>query len=192
MGTTRLQFTDTTKKPTKLVATGGVQEIEVEAGESHYHIHMLEETELPVELFFHLHHPKSQLLVTGLVAAKGESAPSLKITTYHHAPRTRAETLIRTVARDKTQPRFEGRIKIVKKAQEVESYLNHHSLLLGEYAKSWTLPSLEIEADQVKCSHAATIRTITDLDLFYLRSRGIKEVTARETLIQAFIADVFY
>jgi len=77
-----------------------------------------------------------------------------------------------------------------KAAQGSESYLNHHSLLLGEEARSWTLPSLEILANEVKCSHAATLRSLTDLDLFYPRSRGLSQSEAREMLIEAFLADV--
>jgi Fe-S cluster assembly protein SufD len=191
MGTTRLSFA-TNPHPIKLNQTGR-QEIEVPAGESHFRISQQGGSADPEddrELTFHLRHPGSLLRVSGIVEAAGEWTPRLRIRLLHHAPETRAETLVRTLSRDKAHPSFEGLIEIMPGADGVESYLNHHSLLLGTRAKSRTVPSLEIKADQVKCSHAATIRTITEEDLFYPRSRGFGLQEAEALLIEAFVADV--
>ncbi|MEI6477564.1 MAG: SufD family Fe-S cluster assembly protein [bacterium] len=159
-------------------------EIEVPAGESHYIFQV--EDDSSRHYVFHLRHPDSRLLLSGIVNAVGEWAPRLRTEVIHHAPATQAETDIRTVAYDNSQPHYEGLIRIEKPAQGSESYLSHHSLLLGEGSHSWTLPSLEILADQVKCSHAATVRTLNEEDLFYPRSRGISEATAEKMLIDAF------
>jgi Fe-S cluster assembly scaffold protein SufB len=193
MGTTRISFN--APLPVQIIQSGQgneFQEFEVPAGETRYHFSQRasgHDTPSDV-IIFHLRHPLSRIFFTGLVEARGESTPSLKTVVVHHAPNTQAETIVRTVAFEQTKPHYEGTIRIMREAQEVESYLNHHSLLLGEKARSWTLPCLEIEANQVKCSHAATIRTITDLDLFYLRSRGINAAQARALFIEAFTADV--
>jgi Fe-S cluster assembly protein SufD len=158
--------------------------IEVSSGSHHYHVAE------PADFTFHLRHSGSQLRITGLIDARGLSAPRLTTTVVHHAPETKAETLVRTLSRDEATPSYAGLIRIENGAQGCESYLNHHSLLIGDVARSHTVPSLEILANEVKCSHAATIRTITDEDLFYLRSRGISANEARETLIHAFLSDV--
>ena len=191
MGTTRLTFA-TDPHPIQLTSQGQ-SEIEVPAGESHYRISQRGDSASPAtqqELTFHLRHTGSLVQVSGIVEAAGEWSPRLKIRLLHHAPQTRAETLIRTLSRDKAHPSFEGLIEIMPGADGVESYLNHHSLLLGEKAQSRTVPSLEIKADQVKCSHAATIRTITEDDLFYPRSRGFGRDEAEAMLVEAFVADV--
>jgi len=162
--------------------------IDVPAGEALY---VIEQHGPEDQTFvFNLRHPGTQLFLRGLIQAEGESAPRLITKVIHHAPHTQADTLMRTLVRDKAQPRYEGLIQIAENAQDCESYLNHHSLVLSPTATSWSIPSLEIKANQVKCSHAATIRTITELDLFYARSRGIDAGSAREMLIEAFISDI--
>lgn len=191
MGTRHLAFSVSLPSQTLALSSAETRlEIEVPAGESHFKIQPNDFSGENKEYVFHLRHDESRLLITGLVEARATDSPQLKTTVIHRQPNTYAETLIRTLAYDNAQPRYEGIIQIEKKAHNCESYLNHHSLLLSDQAHSWTLPSLEILADQVKCSHAATIRTITELDLFYLRSRGISSKEAEEILIKAFVSDV--
>ncbi len=139
---------------------------------------------------FHLRESDTQVLIIGLVEASGSATPSLETVVIHHAPRTKAETLIKTLVRDTAGPRYRGMIRIEPGSRECESYLNHHSLLIGSKAQSWTMPSLEILNNEVKCSHAATVRTITPKDLFYLESRGLSPEDAEKLLIEAFLSDV--
>jgi Fe-S cluster assembly protein SufD len=187
MGTRHLS--SSTLTPQLLTAEQGSQlEIEVPQGDTAY---LIKQSANEEQTFvFHLRHPETRLTLYGLIQAAGESAPNLTTRVLHHVSNTQADTLIRTVASGKTQPRYQGLIHIDKGAQNCESYLNHHSLILSPTAGSWSIPSLEILANEVKCSHAATVRTITETDLFYLRSRGIPADTARELLIDAFIADI--
>ena len=190
MATKRLTYSSQTPIVTlEMSAEQSVDHIEVPAGESRFHILQNDSGNQLQHYVFHLRHPGSTVWVTGQVEVAGESTPSLTTDIIHHVPETRAETLIRTLSAEQAAPRYQGLIHILPGAQNCESYLNHHSLLLGERAKSWTLPSLEIEADQVKCSHAATIRTLTELDLFYLRSRGLDRASAEKLLIEAFLAE---
>ena len=165
----------------------GEYSIEIPAGTTHYHLTQKEST---AHIVFNLRERNSVLVLTGVVQAEGQATPSLSTEIVHHSPNTRAETRIRTLSRDTAAPAYSGLIRIEPNSTSCESFLNHHSLLLGETAKSWTRPSLEILNNEVKCSHAATIRTLTDRDLFYLRSRGLSKEDARETLISAFLADV--
>lgn len=173
--------------PQFLTEPVGEYSIEIPAGTTHYH---LTQKESAAHIVFNLRERDSILVLTGVVDSAGQVTPSLSTEIIHHVPHTRAETRIRTLSRDQAAPSYSGMIRIEPGASSCESFLNHHSLLLGETAKSWTRPSLEILNNEVKCSHAATIRTLTDRDLFYLRSRGLSKDDARETLITAFLADV--
>jgi Fe-S cluster assembly protein SufD len=162
-------------------------DIEVPAGHFRYLIQ-----QAPTEQrahTFHLRHPGSSISVVGFVNAQGSDAPSLDTTVVHHAAQTSAETLIKTLARNQAAPQFRGLIRIEEGSHSCESYLNHHSLLIGNEAQSYTVPCLEILNNEVKCSHAATVKTITPLDLFYLQSRGLAAAEAEATLIEAFLSD---
>ena len=82
-------------------------------------------------------------------------------------------------------------IIIEEKAKECESFLNHHTLAFDE-AKSYSWPALEIKNNEVRCSPAATTKTVTDNDLFYFRTRGISKEVARTTLIESFCNDLAF
>ncbi len=138
---------------------------------------------------FHLRHQGTEVAIIGLVEAS-DANPSLETLVIHHAPHTRAETIVKTLVRNNAEPRYRGMIRIEEGSNGCESYLQHHSLLLGKQAQSWTTPSLEILNNDVHCSHAATVRTITALDLFYLQSRGLSSQEAETLLIEAFLSDV--
>ncbi|MBU6389418.1 SufD family Fe-S cluster assembly protein [Patescibacteria group bacterium] len=173
------------KRGVPILITAPEAEIEVPDGSTHYHLQP--DAGGSSRYVFHLRQPDSQLLITGTVQADQDEAPHLITSVIHHAPRTKADTVIRTLSVDQAKPRYEGVIRIEREARQCESFLNHRSLLIGDQARSWTLPSLEILADQVKCSHAATLQTLTDEDLFYLRSRGISREVAIRVLITAFL-----
>lgn len=164
----------------------GERDIEVPAG--HYRYVVTQETPEQSHTF-HLRHEGTEINITGVVQAQA-TAPSLETSVVHHAPHTKAETTIKTLSSHKAEPRYRGMIRIEPDSHDCESYLTHESLLLGQQAQSWSTPSLEILNNEVKCSHAATIRTLTPLDLFYLQSRGISTAEAETILIDAFLADV--
>jgi len=183
MDSKRLPLSSTVK-PILLQADKEV--IAVPAGETHYHIVHTHGTRTHV---FNLEHPRSILHITGHVQT--DELSELTATVVHLASDTKAETVVRTLGTGKSKSSFKGLIKIAPGAQHCESYLNHHSLLFEE-ARSYTWPALEIGNNEVKCSHAATVRTITDADLFYPRSRGIPKKDAEALMIEAFFSDVRY
>ena len=90
-----------------------------------------------------------------------------------------------------TTPRgvFHGRIVVHKDAQKTDAKQTNRNLLLSDNARIDTKPQLEIHADDVKCTHGATIGQIEEEQLFYLRSRGIEEASARNLLLYAFAAE---
>jgi len=85
---------------------------------------------------------------------------------------------------------FHGRIIVHKDAQKTDAKQTNMNLLLSEDAQIDTKPQLEIYADDVKCTHGATVGQIDDEAIFYLRSRGIPEASARAILLHAFAGDM--
>src|SRR5581483_2799215 len=84
---------------------------------------------------------------------------------------------------------FHGRIVVHKDAQKTDAKQTNRNLLLSDDAQIDTKPQLEIYADDVKCTHGATIGQIDETALFYLRSRGIDEISARKLLLLAFASE---
>ena len=84
---------------------------------------------------------------------------------------------------------FDGRIVVRPHADKSDAHLNNANLLLSRKAEVDTKPQLEIHADDVKCSHGATVGELDPAQLFYLRSRGMPEVIATDLLVLAFLAE---
>ncbi len=118
----------------------------------------------------------------------GEQQLQLTVDTIHEAPNTTGSTLVKAVVKDSARFDFFGMIKILKKAQKSIDFLQQDSLLLSEDASANAVPGLEIEADDVKASHAATVAPVNQDQLFYLRSRGIPETIATQLVAEAFLA----
>jgi Fe-S cluster assembly protein SufD len=84
---------------------------------------------------------------------------------------------------------FQGRIEVARAAQKTDGYQMNQALLLSPEAEVDSKPELEIFADDVKCSHGATVGELDAEQLFYLRTRGIPEPEARSMLVRAFLAE---
>ena len=106
---------------------------------------------------------------------------------YHDSKHTQAHYYINSLLQDKSSIDYQGNIIIRPGAQNTDTYLSHNTLLLSDYAKAQTTPSLEIEANKIKASHSATIGKIDEELLFYLKSKGIKEKNAKQLLVKAFL-----
>lgn len=107
----------------------------------------------------------------------------------HRAPFTKGHTLLRGILTDQSKVDVHGNILIAEGAVQSDAYLRHNTLLLSDKAHSTTTPALEILADDVKAGHAATVGKTDAESLFYLMSRGLSEAEARQTLVDAFIAE---
>ena len=129
--------------------------------------------------------------IIGLVAAKQKQHLELCTWTHHKSPHTTADILVKGTVNDKAKTVFQGMIKIDKPAQFTESYMANHNLLLSEQAHTDSIPRLEIEADEVKASHGATIGQVDKEQMFYLNSRGFSKQAAEQLLVQGFCEDVF-
>ncbi|MDD2797786.1 MAG: Fe-S cluster assembly protein SufD [Bacteroidales bacterium] len=108
----------------------------------------------------------------------------------HAVPHCTSHEMFKYVLDEKSIGAFTGRILVRKDAQKTEAYQTNKNICTTADAKMYTKPQLEIYADDVKCSHGATIGQIDENALFYLRARGISEKEARMLLKFAFMADV--
>ncbi len=126
--------------------------------------------------------------IRGAGVFSGEEKLKLTVDTIHEAPNTTGSTLVKAVLHGRSQFDFYGMIKILKAAQGSNDFLQQDSLLLSDEAGANAVPGLEIEANDVKASHAATAAPVNQDQLFYLRSRGIPEASATRLVAEAFLA----
>ncbi|MGH1366057.1 MAG: Fe-S cluster assembly protein SufD [Calditrichia bacterium] len=113
-------------------------------------------------------------------------------TTIDHAmPNCLSNELYKGVLGGKARGVFNGKVFVRKDAQKTNAYQTNQAMLLTDTAGVDTKPQLEIYADDVKCSHGATVGQMDEEAVFYLRSRGIPEEVARAQLQYAFASDVF-
>lgn len=120
-----------------------------------------------------------------IVGSKDEAFP-FETYSNHTATNTNAYYDVRSALFDKSNIDYKGNLIIKPTGQITDSYLEHHSLMLSKDARVQTIPSLEIEADDVKAGHAATMSTVDDELLFYLQSRGLDKTNSKQLLIKNF------
>jgi Fe-S cluster assembly protein SufD len=106
----------------------------------------------------------------------------------HLAPETRSDESVRGIVGHRGRGVFNGKVVVHRDAQRIDARQSNDNLLLSDQAEIDTKPELEIYADDVKCSHGATVGELDTEHLFYLRARGVDEQTAREILTAAFAA----
>ncbi len=126
----------------------------------------------------------------GLARLQGSQEAHIHATIEHIAPHTRSRQHFKTVVQDQGRYSFEGKILIHSEAQKTESYQLSNALLLSDTAVVNTKPNLEIFADDVKASHGATVGQLDEESLFYLRSRGLSYIQARQWLIEGFCKEI--
>lgn len=108
----------------------------------------------------------------------------------HLVPHTTSVETYRGVLDDQARAVFNGKVYVHRDAQQTDAQQSNANLLLSKVAEVDTKPELEIYADDVKCSHGATVGQLDETALFYLRSRAIDEATARSLLTFAFASEV--
>ena len=109
----------------------------------------------------------------------------------HAAPHTDSVQVFRNVVDDHGRSVFQGRVIVEQDAQKTDARQSSRSLLLSPAAEADTKPELRIYADDVKCSHGATVGDLDADALFYLRARSVPEAEARALLTRAFVAELF-
>ncbi len=108
-------------------------------------------------------------------------------TIFHKVPNCNSSQIVRGVLNDESSGVFQGKVIVNQKAQKTNAQQMSRALLLSDFSKSNSKPELEIFADDVICSHGATVGDLDKDEMFYLLSRGISEKKAKSILIEAFL-----
>jgi Fe-S cluster assembly scaffold protein SufB len=105
----------------------------------------------------------------------------------HYGPNTRGRVLSKSVMKDTSKSLFKGMIKINKNGKSAESFLAGHAILLDKGAKSDTIPGLEIETNEVRATHSASVAQIDENQIFYLMCRGLSNEEAKREIVSGFL-----
>lgn len=132
----------------------------------------------------------AEVFLNGLHMLAGEARAESSTYIEHAAPSTTSDQLYKCLLRDTAYSLFHGRIMVRREAQLTNAFQLNKNMLLSARARADVRPELEIFADDVKCSHGATIGHLDDEQLFYLQTRGIDKVVAGEMLLDGFVEDV--
>jgi Fe-S cluster assembly protein SufD len=128
--------------------------------------------------------------LNGLYLGDDEQTIDHQTRIEHVAPNCYSRELYKGILGGEAHGVFNGKVYVHPAAQKTDGKQTNNTLLLSERAKIDTKPQLEIFADDVKCTHGATVGRLDETSLFYMRSRGVNARTARELLTYAFAADV--
>lgn len=142
------------------------------------------------DLHINLVAPDARVQLNGLHMTRDRQHVDNQITVDHRAAHCTSQQFYKGVLADSSRGIFAGRIVVQAGAQKTNAQQTNHNLLLSKEADANSKPQLEIYADDVKCSHGATVGHLDDEAMFYLRSRGMGVQAARAALIQAFARDV--
>jgi Fe-S cluster assembly protein SufD len=129
-------------------------------------------------------------LMYGLYITRGEQVVDNHTAIYHDQPNCRSWEVYKGVLDGRSRAVFNGKVFVRPEAQKTDAKQTNRNLLLSDGAKVDTKPQLEIFADDVKCTHGATVGRLDDVALFYARSRGVPQAQAERLLTYAFAAEV--
>ena len=132
----------------------------------------------------------AECLLNGLYLGTGEQHVDHFTTIEHAKPEGTSREYYRGILDGRSRGVFRGRVIVRKDAQKTDARQENRNLLLSREAEADTRPQLEIHADDVKCTHGATVGPLDEEKVFYMRSRGIDESSARGLLAYAFADDI--
>lgn len=141
----------------------------------------------PGHYSFTLDKKGQELKVVGRFRLSGEETGRWDIEIVHAAPNTSSKTNIKGVVDGSARAFVNGIIKVLPAAVGTEAFLEERILLVSENAKAEATPNLEIETDEVHCSHAATVGKIDEEEIFYIQSRGIDLKQAKDMIAEGFL-----
>jgi Fe-S cluster assembly protein SufD len=137
-----------------------------------------------------LNGPGAATALNGLTVTRGRQHVDNHTRVDHNAAQACSDEWYRGILDDRSRAVFNGRIVVHANAQQTVSHQHNHNLLLSGDAEVDAKPQLEINADDVQCTHGCTVGQLDEEALFYFRSRGVDATMARNLLVYAFAADV--
>lgn len=142
-------------------------------------------------LTFEFKEENATLHFLAIMVGKNQEKFSFETISIHKNRNTKAYYTVRSALFDESEVDYKGNLKIEKNSHSTDCYLSHRTLMLSKKAKVNTIPCLEIESDDVKAGHAATIGKIDEELAFYLESRGLDKKSAKLLLIKNFLESEF-
>ena len=134
--------------------------------------------------------PGSDARALGLYFAGGEQHFEHRVVARHEAPQSYSNLLYKGAIQDHARTVFFGNLVVPPGAPGTDAYQTNRNLVLNDGARADTIPFLEIETAEVKCSHAGAVGRVDDEHLFYLRSRGVPEAEAKRLIVMGFLQEV--
>lgn len=129
--------------------------------------------------------------VNGVVFAEGKQHLSYNTLQHHVAPQCRSDLLYKGALQDASRLVWRGMIKVDQNAQKTDGYQRNDNLMLSEASRSDSIPGLEIEADDVRCTHGSTAGRVDEEQIFYARCRGLTRKEAVRLIVTGFFQQVF-
>ena len=176
-----------------IVVSGGQlnRSIEVQSGQSTDMVFLVYPgVSCDVSLDVSLKGEGAEANIYGAYICGGEEKVGFAVDMHHDVPHCNSRQLFKGIAGGSARIDFYGKIIVAQDAQRTEAYQENHNILISDEAKVDTKPQLEIYADDVKCSHGATIGRLNEEEQFYMRSRGISLEDAKVLQMISFIAPV--
>jgi Fe-S cluster assembly protein SufD len=133
----------------------------------------------------------AQTQVNGVMFTEGKQHLTYNTLQHHEAPACKSDLLYKGALQDKSRLVWRGMIKVDVGAQKTDGYQRNDSLMLSDEARADSIPGLEIEADDVRCTHGATAGRVDEESIFYLRTRGLTRNEAIRTYVSGFFQQVF-
>ena len=129
--------------------------------------------------------------VNGVTFATDRQLISYYTQQTHHQPDTRSDLLYKEVCRDESRVVWRGMIKVDAPAQQTDGYQRNDALMLSRDARVDAIPGLEIEADDVRCTHGATAGRVDEEQILYAMCRGLSRYEAMHMIVEGFFAEVY-
>lgn len=138
----------------------------------------------------HLTEPGSSAKLLGVASPAKREVQDLEYSISHESGHTSSELKFKTVMKDKSHHIFTGNLYIPKTSKQVEASQLNHNLILDSTSRAESMPKLEVFAEDVKCSHGATMSEIQEDQLFYLLSRGFTPKDAKHLIVEGFLSEI--
>lgn len=135
--------------------------------------------------------PGADSQVNGVLFTEGRQHIAYHTQQYHRAPSCHSDFLYKSAQQDKSRTVWRGMIKVDKKAQKTDGYQRNDNLVLSNQSRADSIPGLEIEADDVRCTHGSTTAKVDEEQIFYACCRGFTREEAVRMIVSGFFQQIF-
>lgn len=135
--------------------------------------------------------PGADSQVNGVMFTEGRQHLAFHTQQYHRAPNCHSDFLYKSAQQDQSRTVWKGMIKVDKIAQQTDGYQRNDNLVLSNSSRADSIPGLEIEADDVRCTHGSTTAQVDEEQIFYARCRGFTQKEATRMIVIGFFQQIF-